>query len=116
MVSEKQPKANRQNARKSTVPRSAEGKFRASRNAVKHGLTAESVVLPNEDPAEYEARLQEWLGDFRPKNALQRSLFDRALHHTRKLGRIPPPRRPALGKQRRHAASEFVASASNHVT
>src|SRR5260370_30377070 len=68
MVSEKQLEANRQNARKSTGPRSAEGKFRASRNAVKHGLTAESVVLPNEDPAEYESRLQEWLVHFPPPN------------------------------------------------
>ena len=39
MASERQLAANRANARKSTGPRSAPGKKRASRNALKHGLT-----------------------------------------------------------------------------
>ena len=39
MASERQLAANRANARKSTGPRSASGKKRASRNALKHGLT-----------------------------------------------------------------------------
>ena len=38
MPSERQLAANRANARKSTGPRSASGKKRASRNALKHGL------------------------------------------------------------------------------
>ena len=39
MASERQLAANRANARKSTGPRSASGKKRASRNALKHGLS-----------------------------------------------------------------------------
>jgi hypothetical protein len=39
MASERQIAANRQNARKSTGPRSATGKKRASRNAYRHGLS-----------------------------------------------------------------------------
>jgi hypothetical protein len=39
MASERQRAANRANARKSTGPRSDSGKKRASRNALKHGLT-----------------------------------------------------------------------------
>jgi hypothetical protein len=38
MATQKQIEANRRNARKSTGPRSASGKKRASRNALKHGL------------------------------------------------------------------------------
>jgi hypothetical protein len=38
MASERQLAANRANARKSTGPRSASGKKRAGRNALKHGL------------------------------------------------------------------------------
>jgi len=38
MASERQLAANRANARKSSGPRSASGKTRASRNALKHGL------------------------------------------------------------------------------
>jgi hypothetical protein len=107
MVSDKQLEANRLNALRSTGPKTPEGKFRASRNAVKHGLTAESVVLPNEDPAEYEARLQEWLGDFPPRNAIERSLIDRAMHNSWKLDRIARRERAVLGKQMRHAVTDF---------
>src|SRR6266700_1116465 len=39
MASERQIAANRRNARKSTGPRSGEGKKRASCNAYRHGLT-----------------------------------------------------------------------------
>jgi hypothetical protein len=40
VASERQVAANRRNAQKSTGPRSAAGKKRASRNAYRHGLTA----------------------------------------------------------------------------
>jgi hypothetical protein len=39
MASERQIAANRRNARKSTGPRSGDGRKRASRNAYRHGLT-----------------------------------------------------------------------------
>lgn len=39
MASERQIAANRRNAQKSTGPRSAAGKKRASRNAYRHGLS-----------------------------------------------------------------------------
>ena len=44
MMSKQRIKANRRNARKSTGPRTAEGRARVSRNARKHGL-AISIVL-----------------------------------------------------------------------
>ena len=48
--------ANRSNANMSTDPRSAAGKARSRRNAVKHGLTGAGVALPTEDAAQVEAR------------------------------------------------------------
>jgi hypothetical protein len=42
MTNERQAAANRRNARKSTGPRSAAGKRRASHNSYRHGLTAVS--------------------------------------------------------------------------
>ncbi|MFI5381076.1 MAG: hypothetical protein ACHRHE_17400, partial [Tepidisphaerales bacterium] len=42
--------ANRRNALKSTGPRTPEGKAKSALNALKHGLTAQSPLLPTEDP------------------------------------------------------------------
>jgi len=53
MTTEAQVAANRVNAQKSTGPRTAEGKAAVTRNAVKHGLRAQAVVLPGEDGDEY---------------------------------------------------------------
>src|SRR5258708_36783782 len=45
MASEAQVAANRRNAGRSTGPRTAAGKAAVSRDALRHGLTAEQVVL-----------------------------------------------------------------------
>ena len=55
MSSLKQIEANRLNALKSTGPRTDEGKRRARCNAVRHGLTAETVIADLEDRQDYEA-------------------------------------------------------------
>ena len=48
--------ANRQNAVRSTGPKSVEGKETARRNALKHGLTGGGVVIPGEDEQEVTIR------------------------------------------------------------
>ena len=55
MTTEKQVRANRENALRSTGPRSHQGKAASRMNAVKHGILAEHVVLPTEDPREFAA-------------------------------------------------------------
>jgi len=52
MTTEAQVAANRLNARKSTGPRTEEGKAKVALNAVTHGLRARGVVLPGEGPDE----------------------------------------------------------------
>ena len=46
--------ANRQNAAKSTGPRTEAGKARSRVNAYKHGLTGQGIVMPEEDAAEVD--------------------------------------------------------------
>ena len=55
MSSLKQIKANRRNALKSTGPTTPEGKERSRCDAVRHGLTAETVIAALEDAEDYQA-------------------------------------------------------------
>lgn len=52
----------------STGPRTAEGKERASRNALRHGLTSDKVVLPGESLAAYEEFRDSFFEQYQPAN------------------------------------------------
>ena len=68
MATDAQITANRANAQKSTGPRSAEGRAASRFNALKHGMDAQTAVLPNEDPAEYETLVRDYRNGFHPAN------------------------------------------------
>ena len=53
MATSKQIAANRRNAQRSTGPTTPQGKARSSRNAFKHGLTAQDFLVGGEEPADY---------------------------------------------------------------
>ena len=55
MSTDRQIDANRSNARKSTGPRTADGKARVAENPLKHGLVGRHIVLPNEKAHKYNA-------------------------------------------------------------
>src|SRR5262245_55553097 len=64
---ERQLEANRLNARRSSGPRTQEGKGRARMNALRHGLTAKSIVIGDEDPKEFEDLRAKLQHDLQPK-------------------------------------------------
>jgi hypothetical protein len=74
MTSLKQVEANRRNAVKSTGPTSEVGKNRSRRNAIRHGLTAETVVEPLEDPEEYRTFELSITSEFDAQTAVEREL------------------------------------------
>ena len=74
MTSLKQIEANRRNALRSTGPRSEEGKQRSSRNALRHGLTAETVLEPLEDPEDYKLFEEAIAAEYDAELAVEREL------------------------------------------
>src|SRR5882724_10312816 len=74
MASPKQLTANRANAKKSTGPRTPKGKAASRFNALKFGITAQSLLLPNESVDDFEALAVEYDARFRPQSPEQRFL------------------------------------------
>ncbi len=74
MTSLKQIEANRRNALKSTGPITSEGKEHSRCNAVRHGLTAETVIGSLEDAEDYEAFEAAVIADYDAETAVQREL------------------------------------------
>ena len=68
---------NQRNAKRSTGPRTAEGKRCSKHNAVTHGMTARSPLLPGEDATELLARQRALRDDMQPRNRLEAELLDR---------------------------------------
>ena len=77
MASEAKITANRRNARKSTGPRTNEGKGRSRMNAIRHGLTADETLIAGEDFSEYAGFFREMLDHFEPDGPLESSLVER---------------------------------------
>jgi hypothetical protein len=74
MTSFRQIYANRRNARNSTGPITEEGKQRSRCNAVRHGLTAETVISALEDAEDYKAFEEAITADYDAQSAVEREL------------------------------------------
>src|SRR5690242_10444038 len=74
MTSVKQFEANRRNSLKSTGPTTEAGKQASRRNAVRHGLTAETVIGALEDAEDYKAFEAAITADYDAQSAVEREL------------------------------------------
>jgi hypothetical protein len=74
MTSFRQFEANRRNAQKSTGPKTEEGKRQSRRNAIRHGLCAETVIEPVEDVDDYRGFEATITADFDAETAVEREL------------------------------------------
>ena len=81
--------ANRRNARHSTGPRSEAGKARSSRNALKHGLSSQDVVIFGEDPDAFDELREDLFLDLEPVGALEEQLVETIAACIWRLRRIP---------------------------
>jgi hypothetical protein len=74
MSSFRQIEANRRNARLSTGPLTEEGKRTSRQNALRHGLTAETVIAALEDAEDYAAFEMAVTADYDAQSAVEREL------------------------------------------
>ncbi len=73
LISEKQQQANQQNAQHSTGPKTAAGKAAVRLNALKYGLRARDLLLPHEDPAEYQQLWDDLETEWKPQTRSERT-------------------------------------------
>jgi hypothetical protein len=88
MTSFRQIEANRSNALRSTGPKTDEGKQQSRRNALRHGLTAETVIDGLEDGEDYRAFEAAVIADYDARTAVERELVLRLASLLWRLRRI----------------------------
>ena len=88
MATEKQFEANRLNAQKSTGPRTPEGRAAVRLNGVKHGLTAETIVLKGESQADFTNVLDSLEAEHDPVTPTEEALVVQLAMATWRLRRL----------------------------
>ena len=80
--------SNRENAQKSTGPSSTEGKAISCMNALKHGLTGNTVLVKSDSADAYQRRLDEYAELYKPVTFEERHLVQSVHDTTWRLDRI----------------------------
>src|SRR4051794_30336821 len=79
--------ANRANAKRSTGPRTPEGKAVSKLNGLVHGMRAESEVLPGEDADELRRRHETWVDELGAVTETERYLVRAAVNASWRIDR-----------------------------
>jgi len=79
---------NRANSQHSTGPRTEAGKQRSSLNALTHGLTAKSVVVPAEEEAAYQQLCTRFFEEYKPATATEATMVQLLADTSWRLNRI----------------------------
>ena len=108
MASDKQLSANTSNAKQSTGPRSQSGKARSRLNSRKHGLTAKTHVIGDEDPAQFEKLRAELMEEYDPQSALECELVERLSSLLWRLRRIPAFEAAIIDARRAEVESDVL--------
>ncbi len=87
MVSKKQVSANRENAKKSTGPKTPGGKAKSAQNATTHGLTAHYDVIRTESQEDFDLYRHEMIDEMDPIGPMQHRLAERIVSLSWRLRR-----------------------------
>ena len=98
-----------QNSLQSTGPKSLEGKTRASLNAVKTGLTGNTVLLPSDNATQYELHLHRFTTQFKPLGDRENELVQSLANTQWRINRIPSLETGIYALARIEFAEKFAA-------
>ena len=79
MTSPARAAANAANAQLSTGPRTAAGRARSARNALKHGLTSQDLIVREDEQDDFHQFQQSLLDDLVPQGAIEMFTFNQLL-------------------------------------
>ncbi len=108
LTAEQRAAQNRQNARKSTGPKSAEGKSRASANALKHGLRVDVLPIPGEDAEVIVARAEAWNDYYRPQSPAAQHLVNECARATVQSDRVAKFQALSIASQQKEARAHWI--------
>lgn len=109
-ISDARFEANRANALFSTGPKTPEGKLNSSQNALKTGLTGQTVLLPTDDEAAYQRHLQAYQQEHQPIGQQESDLVQSVADIAWRLKRIPLLEKMIYLKGRKEFADMFPDS------
>ena len=99
-----------------TGPKTPEGKAVSRGNALKHGLTAKTVLLPGETADEIQARADRWRETYNPQGAAEEELVDQIALASLRLKRIAHAEEAVLAAQFHGAEPEWELEQSHKLT
>jgi hypothetical protein len=76
MATDKQIRANRANAKKSTGPRTPAGRAKCAQNGQSHAWLARTVVIPGESPTRFISVLAQLEEEFDPQTSVEQALVE----------------------------------------
>jgi hypothetical protein len=115
LTPEQRAEISRQNGMKSRGPVTDEGKAVSRRNALKHGLRAEVLPLPTEDPEVIQARADAWNTYYQPQSPVAQHLVTQCVQATLLADRVHRAHSATLSRQVRNAVDDFDRACDDQV-
>ena len=117
IVSDNKVKANRENAKKSTGPKTKSGKEKVSSNAISHGLTAEKHVIIGESIEEFNALKESMFQVYKPDGVCEEEIFIKLIELLWRLRRVGLIETGIYGNEiLEFDADSYKPKASNKIT
>jgi hypothetical protein len=117
IVSDNKVRANKENAKKSTGPKTKSGKEKVSGNAISHGLTAEKHVIIGESIEEFNALKESMFQVYKPDGVCEEEIFIKLIELLWRLRRVGLIETGIYGNEiLEFDADSYKPKASNKIT